>query len=223
MHGGRIFPGASWKKAANRRLPHGPLRIPRGFRRWYGARTRSSSGFGFTRWMVSRRRRIAGLRRRTTLVRSTPRGRVGVPSLMRASILWRRISTRSLRPFSGRDRQIKTRIEPRRARGHRGASFGFPRDRRDPCGSVVARRRDGTFGTWSSCFEQRLSDAERSGFLVRTGFDVIGDSGDPATTQLVPGGFEPAMRQIMSNLQTVLKAVDAIGRCGKGTGARRTD
>lgn len=32
--------------------------------------------------------------------------------------------------------------------------------------------------------------------------------GDPATTQLVPGGFEPEMRQIMSNLQTVLKAAD---------------
>jgi 2-iminobutanoate/2-iminopropanoate deaminase len=29
--------------------------------------------------------------------------------------------------------------------------------------------------------------------------------GDPATGQLVQGGFEPEMRQIMSNLQTVLK------------------
>jgi 2-iminobutanoate/2-iminopropanoate deaminase len=30
--------------------------------------------------------------------------------------------------------------------------------------------------------------------------------GDPATGQLVPGGLEPEMRQIMSNVQTVLKA-----------------
>ena len=29
--------------------------------------------------------------------------------------------------------------------------------------------------------------------------------GDPATGQLVQGGFEPEMRQIMSNVQTVLK------------------
>ena len=32
--------------------------------------------------------------------------------------------------------------------------------------------------------------------------------GDPATGKLVSGGFEPEMRQIMSNLQTVLKAAD---------------
>jgi 2-iminobutanoate/2-iminopropanoate deaminase len=30
--------------------------------------------------------------------------------------------------------------------------------------------------------------------------------GDPVTGQLVPGGLEPEMRQIMSNVQTVLKA-----------------
>ena len=30
--------------------------------------------------------------------------------------------------------------------------------------------------------------------------------GDPATGQLVPGGLDPEMRQIMSNVQTVLKA-----------------
>lgn len=47
--------------------------------------------------------------------------------------------------------------------------------------------------------------------------------GDPATTQPVPCGFEPEMRQNMSNLQTVLKATDAIGRCSEGTGARRAD
>ena len=29
--------------------------------------------------------------------------------------------------------------------------------------------------------------------------------GDPVTGQLVKGGFEPEMRQIMSNVQTVLK------------------
>src|SRR5215475_524146 len=32
--------------------------------------------------------------------------------------------------------------------------------------------------------------------------------GDPTTGQLVQGGFEPEMRQIMSNLQTVLKTAD---------------
>lgn len=32
--------------------------------------------------------------------------------------------------------------------------------------------------------------------------------GDPATGQLVAGGLEPEMRQIMSNVQTVLKAAD---------------
>src|SRR5690349_1174077 len=32
--------------------------------------------------------------------------------------------------------------------------------------------------------------------------------GDPATGQLVQGGFEPEMRQVMSNLQTVLKTAD---------------
>lgn len=32
--------------------------------------------------------------------------------------------------------------------------------------------------------------------------------GDPATAQLVKGGFEPEMRQIMANLQTVLNAAD---------------
>jgi reactive intermediate/imine deaminase len=32
--------------------------------------------------------------------------------------------------------------------------------------------------------------------------------GDPASGQLVQGGFEPEMRQIMSNLQTVLKAAN---------------
>ena len=30
--------------------------------------------------------------------------------------------------------------------------------------------------------------------------------GNPATGQLVPGGFEPEFRQVMANLQTVLKA-----------------
>lgn len=32
--------------------------------------------------------------------------------------------------------------------------------------------------------------------------------GDPTTGKLVSGGFEPEMRQIMSNLQTVLKAAE---------------
>ena len=32
--------------------------------------------------------------------------------------------------------------------------------------------------------------------------------GDPTTGQLVQGGFEPEMRQIMSNLQTVMKTAD---------------
>jgi 2-iminobutanoate/2-iminopropanoate deaminase len=30
--------------------------------------------------------------------------------------------------------------------------------------------------------------------------------GDPLTAQLVPGGFEPEFRQVMANLQTVLRA-----------------
>ena len=32
--------------------------------------------------------------------------------------------------------------------------------------------------------------------------------GDPATAQLVPGGFEPEMRQVMANMMTVLEAAD---------------
>src|SRR5688572_33497635 len=32
--------------------------------------------------------------------------------------------------------------------------------------------------------------------------------GDPATGQLVPGGLEPEMRQIVANLRTVLAAAD---------------
>ncbi|MEO7134342.1 MAG: RidA family protein [Vicinamibacterales bacterium] len=32
--------------------------------------------------------------------------------------------------------------------------------------------------------------------------------GNPATGQLVPGGFEPEFRQVMANLQTVLRAAE---------------
>jgi 2-iminobutanoate/2-iminopropanoate deaminase len=32
--------------------------------------------------------------------------------------------------------------------------------------------------------------------------------GDPATGQLVPGGFEPEMRQVMRNMETVLAAAE---------------
>jgi 2-iminobutanoate/2-iminopropanoate deaminase len=44
------------------------------------------------------------------------------------------------------------------------------------------------------------------GIMVRDTLYLSGSTGgDPATSQLVPGGFEAEMRQIMSNMQTVLK------------------
>jgi 2-iminobutanoate/2-iminopropanoate deaminase len=47
------------------------------------------------------------------------------------------------------------------------------------------------------------------GILVGDTLYLSGSTGgDPATGQLVPGGFEPEMRQIMSNVQTVLAAAD---------------
>ena len=47
------------------------------------------------------------------------------------------------------------------------------------------------------------------GILVGDTLYLSGSTGgDPATGQLVTGGFEPEMRQIMSNVQTVLAAAD---------------
>jgi 2-iminobutanoate/2-iminopropanoate deaminase len=47
------------------------------------------------------------------------------------------------------------------------------------------------------------------GILVGDTLYLSGSTGgDPATGQLVKGGFEPEMRQIMSNMQTVLGAAD---------------
>ncbi len=45
------------------------------------------------------------------------------------------------------------------------------------------------------------------GILIGNTLYLSGSTGgDPATGQLVPGGFEPEMRQIMSNVQTVLES-----------------
>jgi 2-iminobutanoate/2-iminopropanoate deaminase len=47
------------------------------------------------------------------------------------------------------------------------------------------------------------------GILVGDTLYLSGSTGgDPVTGQLVKGGFEPEMRQIMSNVQTVLAAAD---------------
>lgn len=47
------------------------------------------------------------------------------------------------------------------------------------------------------------------GILVGDTLYLSGSTGgDPATGQLVSGGFEPEMRQIMTNVQTVLAAAD---------------
>ncbi len=47
------------------------------------------------------------------------------------------------------------------------------------------------------------------GILVGDTLYLSGSTGgDPATGQLVPGGLEPEMKQIMSNMQTVLAAAD---------------
>ena len=47
------------------------------------------------------------------------------------------------------------------------------------------------------------------GILVGNTLYLSGSTGgDPATAQLVPGGFEPEMRQVMANMMTVLEAAD---------------
>jgi 2-iminobutanoate/2-iminopropanoate deaminase len=47
------------------------------------------------------------------------------------------------------------------------------------------------------------------GILVGDTLYLSGSTGgDPATGQLVKGGFEPELRQIFANVQTVLKAAD---------------
>ena len=47
------------------------------------------------------------------------------------------------------------------------------------------------------------------GILVGDTLYLAGSTGgDPIKGQLVPGGFEPELRQIFSNVQTVLKAAD---------------
>jgi len=47
--------------------------------------------------------------------------------------------------------------------------------------------------------------------------------GNPATGQLVTGGFEPEMRQIMTNLETVLRAANLRGVGDVGGSAKMTD
>ena len=47
------------------------------------------------------------------------------------------------------------------------------------------------------------------GILVGNTLYLSGSTGgDPTTGQLVPGGFEPEMRQVMANMMTVLTAAD---------------
>lgn len=47
------------------------------------------------------------------------------------------------------------------------------------------------------------------GILVGNTLYLSGSTGgDPATGQLVPGGFEPEMRQVMRNMETVLAAAE---------------